>query len=262
MAAECHGWPGVDELLSIALWQPRTTNDARRVRRPPEVVVARVGSARKKRSAAQATSDREVQGLLLIAAGRAPGARAVHRYDRSRRPISWRMSPDGSMGLARYLSPLAFLWLGWHRLRTAPMPRTRSRKKRARRLEPAQVASVGDCCSSSAFSILDLVGGRPWNGSTVAGAVTGRRSRRRPHRWNPRVAARALGSHPGHGDDGAGGGDHPHQHQCRLDPRCDRRLGPHRCVLCQRCHFEHGHRPLPPRLEPQRSRAGDTGPGS
>ncbi len=72
-----------------------------------------------------------------------------------------------TVGLARYLSPLAFLWLGWHRLRTAPMPRTRSRKKRARRLEPAQVAAWA-LLIVSAFSILDLFGGRPWNGSTVS----------------------------------------------------------------------------------------------
>jgi S-DNA-T family DNA segregation ATPase FtsK/SpoIIIE len=144
-----------------------TTN--KKQRRPRSSTTRSGGTARrprKRRSAAQATSDREVQGLLLIAAG---VLLALALYTGTTGLVGDLLADVTGwlVGLARYLSPLAFLWLGWHRLRTAPMPRTRSRRKRARRLEPAQGAAWA-LLFVAAFSILDLIGGRPWNGSTVA----------------------------------------------------------------------------------------------
>ncbi len=70
------------------------------------------------------------------------------------------------VGRLRYLTPLVFFWLGWHRLRTAPQPRSRSRRKKSARFEPAELTAYG-LLGLSLFSILDLTGGRPWNGSTV-----------------------------------------------------------------------------------------------
>ncbi len=120
---------------------------------------------RKKKSAAQTTSDREVQGLLLIALGVLLG---LGLYTGTTGPVGELLADVSGwlVGRARYVVPLVLLWFGWHRLRNAPTPRSRSRRKKTSRFEPAQLAA-GGLLMVAAFSILDLTGGRPWNGSSV-----------------------------------------------------------------------------------------------
>ncbi len=120
---------------------------------------------KKKKSAAQATSDREVQGLLLIAIGI---LFALALYTGTTGPVGDLIASVTGwlVGWVRYVVPLGLLWAGWHRLRTAPQPRTRTRKKSAPRFEPSQLGA-GALLVAAVFSTLDLIGGRPWNGATV-----------------------------------------------------------------------------------------------
>jgi S-DNA-T family DNA segregation ATPase FtsK/SpoIIIE len=106
-----------------------------------------------------------VQGLLLIALG---VLLALGLYTGTTGPVGELLADITGwlVGRVRYVAPLGLFWLGWHRLRTAPTPRSRSRRKKAPRFEPAQLAA-GALVVAAVFSILDLVGGRPWNGATV-----------------------------------------------------------------------------------------------
>ncbi len=106
-----------------------------------------------------------MQGLLLIALG---VLLALALYTGTTGLVG-EILADGIgwlVGRARYVTPPLVLWAGWHRLRTAPRPRRRSRTRRTRRFEPAELVAYG-LLGVAGFSILDLTGGRPWNGSSV-----------------------------------------------------------------------------------------------
>ncbi|NNF53724.1 MAG: hypothetical protein HKN03_04690 [Acidimicrobiales bacterium] len=146
-----------------------TTNRNQRPARSASTRSARGGRPQqrkpRKKTAAQATNDREVQGLLLIALG---VMLALALYTGTTGVVGRGLAgfTGWLVGRLRYVTPLVFFWLGWHRLRTAPQPRSRSKRKKTSRFEPAELTAYG-LLGISLFSILDLTGGRPWNGSTV-----------------------------------------------------------------------------------------------
>ncbi|MGI9609681.1 MAG: DNA translocase FtsK 4TM domain-containing protein, partial [Acidimicrobiia bacterium] len=106
-----------------------------------------------------------MQGLLLIALG---VLLALGLYTGTTGPVGELLAniTGWLVGQVRYVVPVGLLWFGWHRLRNAPTPRSRARRKKAPRFDPAQIGA-GALLVAAVFSILDLVGGRPWNGSTV-----------------------------------------------------------------------------------------------
>ncbi len=106
-----------------------------------------------------------MQGLLLIALGI---LLALALYTGTTGPVGDLLADitGWAVGRVRYIVPIGLLWLGWHRLRTATTPRSRSRKKSAPRFEPVQLGA-GALLVAAVFSTLDLIGGRPWNGATV-----------------------------------------------------------------------------------------------
>ena len=115
-----------------------------------------------KKRGKQSQNDREVQGLLLIALAL---LLALGLYTNTTGVVGRALATaTGSVfGLARFIVPIPIAAMGWHRLRTPPKS---SRKKKAAPV-PIGEALAWAGLVFAAFSILDLIGGRPWRGSTA-----------------------------------------------------------------------------------------------
>ncbi len=120
--------------------------------------------ARKKSASRRAQEDRrDVQGLLLIALGILLG---LGLYTGATGLLGeWLVVSTGVLvGLARFVVPPLVIAGGFQLLRTS----TKRKRKRKRKTDYTQVVAWA-LLAAAVFCILDIMGGRPWYGSSVQG---------------------------------------------------------------------------------------------